>query len=75
MRKDSRFLNALLKVMELAVEDITSGYVAIGGQTAIGRGFFARDEEETIYSEEISEKRMAEELRHIINGGGIHENG
>ena len=74
VRKDGKFTNALLKVMELAVEDIVNGYIAIGGQTAIGRGIFTKGEGKVTCSEDISEKKMMKELNYIINGGRSNEN-
>ncbi len=39
--KDADDVDALLGIMELVTENIQKGYVAVGGQTAVGRGLFA----------------------------------
>ena len=43
IRKDTDDVEALLGIMELVVDDIEKGYVAVGGQTSVGRGLFVVD--------------------------------
>lgn len=67
VRKDeSRWYYALLAVLELAVQDICKGYVAVGGQTAIGRGIFSGSSEGFLDKE--SRKRGQQELLYLIDG-------
>lgn len=48
---------AILGMLKIIIQDIQSGYIAIGGQTAIGRGIFGEDKEKNVeYSEEIDEE-------------------
>ena len=49
----------------MIIKDIQSGFLAIGGQTAVGRGIFAEDGE-IRYSEEIDEKLCQRELCSIL---------
>lgn len=41
VKKDTLYYHALLAVLELIIQDICKGYVAVGGQTAVGRGIFS----------------------------------
>ncbi len=46
---------ALIGMMTLVIEDIQKGYVAVGGQTAIGRGIFQADESRGLwYSQNLN---------------------
>lgn len=54
-KDDSRNYQALLAILELVVQDICKGYVAVGGQAAIGRGIFSGS------AEGILDKEMREE--------------
>lgn len=63
VRKDEeRSYKALLGMITLVIQDIQDGYLAIGGQTGIGRGIFAADKEKTI---ECSEEETFEECRKV----------
>ena len=53
-KDDSKDYKALLAMMELIVDDIMKGYVAIGGQVSIGRGIFSGEMSEMTYSEEYN---------------------
>lgn len=58
---------ALLGGLMLVIEDIREGLVAVGGQTAVGRGIFEEDKDrEIIYSEPIDEKACREALYALI---------
>lgn len=58
---------ALLGVLKLVIQDIQKGYLAVGGQTAVGRGIFREDtERKTSYSEEISEEECMSALYDLI---------
>ena len=48
------------------VQDICKGYVAVGGQTAIGRGIFSGPSEGFLDKE--SRKRGQQELLYLIDG-------
>lgn len=68
VRKDEKkeYL-ALLGMLKLVIADIQKGYVAVGGQTAIGRGIFKEDMEQSAeYSEEISEELCMSALYSVI---------
>lgn len=67
-KDDSRWSYALLAVLELVVQDICKGYVAVGGQTAVGRGIFTGSPD-GILDEDIR-KRGQQELLHLIKGKG-----
>ena len=56
---------ALLGALILAIKDIQRGYVSVGGQTAIGRGIFAADQE-VIWSEEIAEEECMTALYAVM---------
>ncbi len=56
---------ALLGALILAIKDIQRGYVSVGGQTAIGRGIFAA-EQEIIWSEEIAEEECMTALYAVM---------
>ena len=47
IRKDEkRYYEELVEVLQLVIRDIKEGFVAVGGQTAVGRGVFAPDGEQ-----------------------------
>ena len=47
---------AMAGILKLIIRDIQEGYLAVGGETAIGRGIFEPDEErDVIYSEQIAD--------------------
>lgn len=47
IRKDEkRYYEELVEILQLVIRDIKEGFVAIGGQTAVGRGVFAPDGEQ-----------------------------
>lgn len=66
VKKDDLYYRALLAVLELVVQDICKGYVAVGGQTAVGRGIFSGSPEG--FLEEEMRKRGQQELLYLING-------
>ena len=54
---------ALIGLLQIAIKDIENGYLAIGGQTAVGRGIFTRDDSQEVkYENAISPKGYAEAL-------------
>lgn len=58
---------SLLGILMLVTEDIQNGYVAVGGQTAIGRGIFAEDKNRSIqYSEPVSEEACLSALYSML---------
>jgi len=58
---------ALAGMLLLVIEDIKKGYVAVGGQTAVGRGIFEAGEDVKVkYSEEINEEDCSKELYNLI---------
>lgn len=47
IRKDEkRYYEELVEILQLVIRDIKEGFVAVGGQTAVGRGVFAPDGEQ-----------------------------
>ena len=47
IRKDEkRYYEELVEILQLVIQDIKEGFVAVGGQTAVGRGVFAPDGEQ-----------------------------
>lgn len=62
----------LLGLLSLAVQEIEEGYLAVGGQTAVGRGIFEADtgasEQKTLWSEEINRTRCLQELAALKGG-------
>ena len=47
IRKDeTRYYEELVEILQLVIRDIKEGFVAVGGQTAVGRGVFAPDGEQ-----------------------------
>lgn len=68
VKKDSRddYL-AIIAMLEIVIEEITGGFIAVGGQTAVGRGIFAANGDIT-YSENITNDRSAA-LYNLIKGG------
>lgn len=47
IRKDEkRYYEELVEILHLVIRDIKEGFVAVGGQTAVGRGVFAPDGEQ-----------------------------
>lgn len=62
---------AVLGLLLLVIRDIQKGYVAVGGQTAVGRGIFAADESRGMtFSEEITEQECLAALYASTKGGG-----
>ena len=58
---------AIAGMLLLVIEDIKKGYVAVGGQTAVGRGIFEAGEDVKVkYSEKISEEDCSKELYNLI---------
>ena len=58
---------AIAGMLLLVIEDIKKGYVAVGGQTAVGRGIFEAGEDVKVkYSEEINEEDCSKELYNLI---------
>lgn len=68
-KDESISYKALLGLMEIIVKDVCSGYLAVGGLTAIGRGVFAGTEEGIIYSEPISTEECMAQLAEVVKGG------
>lgn len=68
-KEESISYKALLGLMEIVVKDICSGYLAVGGLTAVGRGVFTGSEEDIIYSESISNEECMEQLYEVVKGG------
>lgn len=68
VRKDeNKNYQALLGILTLVIDDIREGFVAVGGQTAVGRGIFAEDaEREVTYSEPVDRKTCLEALYALI---------
>ncbi len=64
VKKDAIYYHALLAVLELAVQDICKGYVAVGGQTAVGRGIFSGSSD--VFLEETIRKQGQQELIYLI---------
>lgn len=58
--------NALTALFSLIMKDIRNGYLAVGGQTAIGRGIFTSDGE-IRYSEPVNEAQCMEELCRVLD--------
>ena len=46
--ENRKYALALLAILQLVVQDITKGYLAVGGQTSIGRGIFTLAGEPTL---------------------------
>lgn len=60
----------IIAIMEIVVKDIAKGYVAIGGQTAVGRGIFEGIGEPQ-YSENIDKEKCMNEFYEVIIGGAV----
>ncbi|MBS5064090.1 MAG: hypothetical protein KHZ58_09970 [Hungatella hathewayi] len=70
VRKDrNKHYEALLGLLLLVVKDIQDGYVAVGGQSAVGRGIFAGDGE-IVFSEECEEQALKQSFAEFIRTGG-----
>lgn len=65
-KDDNRWYYALLAILELVVQDICKGYVAVGGQTAVGRGIFTGSADGILDREK--RKRGQQELIYLIEG-------
>lgn len=56
----------LIGLLSLVIREIEDGYLAVGGQTAVGRGIFEADTDNVhkkiIWSEEINEEKCLKEL-------------
>ena len=57
---------ALTALLCLIIKDIRNGYLAVGGQTAVGRGIFTGDGE-ICYSESVDEKECMRELCRVLD--------
>ncbi len=76
VRKDGqKACRALLGLLSFVIEDIQRGYLAIGGQTAVGRGIFEADNERCVTcndalipTDEVEQCRKA--LYALISEGG-----
>ena len=67
---DTEDYRKIIAIMEIVAKDIANGYVAIGGQTAVGRGIFeGRGEPE--YSEDVDIKKCMNELYEAVTGGAV----
>ncbi|HBN57053.1 MAG TPA: hypothetical protein DD414_09785 [Lachnospiraceae bacterium] len=61
---------AVMGLLYLVIRDIQKGYVAVGGQAAIGRGIFAADESRTVScSEPLTEQECLAALYASVKGG------
>ena len=71
VRKDAAGeYKAILGLLFLVIRDIQNGYVAVGGQVAVGRGIFAADEDRSMTcSEEITEQECLAALYASVKGG------
>ena len=65
VNKKNREYLAILGLLLLVVEDIQSGYAAVGGMTAVGRGIFSPAEHYT-FSENIDEEECNKALAQLI---------
>ena len=73
MRKTEEYVYApLLGLLSLVVQEIEEGYLAIGGQSAVGRGIFESDINEVgqgiQWSEEIDRHKCLAELASLKGG-------
>ena len=60
---------ALIGVLQIVIKDIQNGYIAIGGQTAVGRGIFKADNKKSVeYENAINEKVYSEALYTFLMG-------
>lgn len=69
---DEHAVSALIGVLSMVTEDIRNGYVAVGGQTAVGRGIFSAGEKDVEYSKKISLSKCMEELYALVMEEGKH---
>jgi len=60
---------SLIDIMNLIVKDIQNGYVAIGGQTAVGRGLFEADGEITVEEFKIDSACFGNALYETVKEG------
>lgn len=61
---------AIVGLLYLVIRDIQKGYVAVGGQSAIGRGIFAADDDRVIFcSESLTEQECLAALYASVKGG------
>lgn len=61
---------AIVGLLYLVIRDIQKGYVAVGGQSAIGRGIFAADGDRSIScSEPLTEQECLAALYASVKGG------
>lgn len=61
----------LIALLSLVIREIEDGYLAIGGQTAVGRGVFETDTKgimKAIWDEKITEVMCMEELAALKGG-------
>lgn len=63
-------IEAIIGFLMLALKDLSSGYLAVGGQTAVGRGCFQKDGDISVSGIEYSEERCLKEafLQLILKG-------
>ena len=65
VNKKNKEYMAILGLLLLVVEDIQSGYAAVGGMTAVGRGIFSPVEHFT-FSENVDEEECNKALAQLI---------
>ena len=67
-KDDASSYKALLGVLWLVSEDISKGYVAVGGQTGIGRGLFSEDPKnpKMIFDKDVDVNECLTELYNLV---------
>ncbi len=55
-KEQSLDYEALIGVLQIVIKDIQNGYLAIGGETSVGRGIFSGSEDSTIYMNASNEE-------------------
>lgn len=65
VRKSARDCDAICGLILLVLKDLSKGYIAVGGQTSVGRGIFAGD----VPIEEAEEKRYFRALNEFVREG------
>jgi CRISPR/Cas system CMR subunit Cmr4 (Cas7 group RAMP superfamily) len=68
VNKENDSYLAMVSLLQLTIENIQKGYLALGGQVAIGRGIF-EENGSVQYSETIDQERCAEALYRVITKG------
>ena len=64
-KDESRDWKAFVGLLMLVINELRSGYLAIGGQTSIGRGIFAANGK-AVFSESINSKECLNELYEVL---------